>query len=233
MIHYIVPTRGRPENAGRLIQAFVDTCHRDDTGLVFCVDGDDPRYDDYMDLFAGYPNGLPRQWMGYIAGPRVRMGPTLNSVATNYAKGHPTDLIGFMGDDHLPRTPGWDDRLASAFLRNRDAVAYGNDLVQGASLPTAVLLSAHTINAMGFMVPPGIKHLYIDNFWRDLGIQLGTLAYLPDVIIEHLHPIAHQAEWDQTYTEANDGALYAEDAATYHNFQLSGAFNDAVRRVQA
>lgn len=214
---YLVPTRGRPDNALRLVKAW-HTTTTGDTRLQLCLDDDDPELARYEELLR--TPDLDGHRFGYVVGPRLRLGPTLNHYAT-YAM-DTYDAIGFMGDDHLPRTPGWDRELADSL--RPFGVAYGNDLIQGPALPTAVLLDARLVRAMGFMCPPGLVHMYLDNFWRHLGVAMGTLAYRPDVVIEHLHPIAGKSEWDDRYREVNDGGVYAADEAAYAEFMEGDAW---------
>jgi hypothetical protein len=193
----LVPTRGRPGNLARLWQAFVETCI-EQTTLVALVDNDDPQLPGYQavaDRLQGEP--LFRMHVG----PRLRLGPTLNVAAPKWALR--SDAVGFMGDDHLPRTVGWDGRYLAALDRLGTGLVYGNDRIQGAALPTQVAMTSDVILATGHMVPPGAVHLWLDNAWLALGRELDAITYLPDVIVEHLHPIAGQAEWDAGYAEAN------------------------------
>jgi hypothetical protein len=225
---YLVPTRGRPANAVRLARAFHETCRGDDTRLQFFVDDDDPERQNYLDML--YATGMDHVSFGVLVGPRLRLGGTLNAHAVGHAK--LADAVGFMGDDHVPRTVGWDVELLSEVQRVPGAVVYGDDLLQRQALPTAVLLDSRVVRALGFMAPPGLVHLYLDNFWRDLGLGLGTLRYRPDVVVEHLHPVNGKAEWDDRYAEVNDGSVYAADEETYRTFCVDGGMRSALQRVR-
>jgi hypothetical protein len=66
-----------------------------------------------------------------------------------------------------------------------------------------VLQSSRVINILGRYVPPGLTHLYLDDYWLRLGLELDRIAYLPHVVIEHLHPGAGKADSDAGYAEAN------------------------------
>ena len=66
-------------------------------------------------------------------------------------------------------------------------------------IPTAVFMGAGVIRELGYFNPPGCTHLFLDNAWRHYGEALGTLRYLPDVIIEHLHFLAGKAAKDALY----------------------------------
>jgi hypothetical protein len=197
----IVPSRGRPGNIARLQAAWDETAAGDSHLLVAC-DEDDPE-------LLGYLDACP----SVTIGPRERMGPTLNRLAVQEAPGY--FAVGFMGDDHCPRTVGWDATMVAVLREMGTGLAYGNDLLQRENLPTAVAMTSDIIQALGYFHPPGLIHLFLDNYWLGLGQQLGRIRYLPDVVIEHVHPLAKTAEWDAGYREVNSTAMYARDHATF------------------
>jgi hypothetical protein len=161
------------------------------------------------------------------------MVEALNARATGYAGlDDPPFAIGFMGDDHCPRTYGWDKAYVDALREMGTGIVYGNDLIQGARLPTQVAMTADIVRALGYMAPPALTHLYVDNFWRDLGTVAGCLRYLPDVTVEHRHPIAGKAEWDEGYRRVNDAAMYERDRLAYVEYQRTQFVAD-VAKVKA
>lgn len=214
-IVYLVPSRGRPANAARLAQRWRETAHHD-THLIFFVDDDDPELTGYQKALDQYGD----EQITLMVGERRRVGPTLNYWAPKLATSY--EAIGFMGDDHLPQTPQWDHLLGGAVAMERHAIVYGDDRFQGINLPTAVLMDAAIVRRLGLMVPPGLTHLYLDNFWRDLGNALGTLRYVPYVVIEHMHPQANKANWDDGYREVNGGEMWQHDELIYSAFTASG-----------
>lgn len=223
---YLVPSRGRPVNAARLAQRWRETA-ASDTHLIFLIDDDDPELPGYEKALDEYGD----EQIFYMIDERRRVGPTLNHWAPKFAARY--DAIGFMGDDHLPQTARWDTLLSEAIESQRYVIAYGDDLFQRGNLPTAVLMDARIIRSLGFMVPAGLTHLYLDNFWRDLGNELGTLRYLPHVVIEHRHPQAQKAEWDAGYREVNGGEMWEADTDAYRIFVQSGEFQTAVDKLRA
>jgi hypothetical protein len=68
------------------------------------------------------------------------------------------------------------------------------------------------------MVYPELVHLYIDNHWKAWGEALGTLTYLNDVLLEHMHPFAGKAETDAVYDAANAPEMYDADSLAYTKF---------------
>lgn len=195
----ICPSRGRPQNVARLVDSWRLTDAQAD--LVVCVDDDDPTLDRYRKL-DGFELivGAPRRFAAWINW----LGPEL---AEQY------DIIGMFGDDNVCRTERW-DRAVSNAMRPL-GVVWGNDLYQRDRLCTAPFVDAAIVRHLGWMAPPGVEHLYVDDTWMAIGEHLGTLAYLPDVVIEHAHPFACKASWDDVYVAANSEERYAEDRAAF------------------
>lgn len=220
MLTVIVPTRGRPQKLAELWTAFTETC-TGETRLFACVDDDDSELAEYKRIHeAAYEEGTadrddPR-FLLLIAGRR-RLGGTLNMVAPYQAGWAP--YLGFMGDDHRPRSVGWDTAYMAELARLGTGLVYGNDLIQGANLPTQVAMTSDIVLATGHMVPPGAVHLYLDNAWLALGRALDAITYLPDVVVEHVHPIAGKAAWDPGYAECNTDALMDADRQVFEAWQ--------------
>lgn len=222
----IVPTRGRPSNAARLARAFRETDALDALP-VFVVDSDDPELPGYRELLEA----------GVISRLMVTDGPggsglsyPLNYAARRYAELY--EHLGFMGDDHLPRTANWDAQVLEELDSLEPRVVYGNDLLQGAALPTAVFMPSRLVRAMGMFAPQAMRHLYLDNFWKALGEELGGLRYLPDTVIEHLHPVAGKAPWDERYAAVNSSERDREDQQAWQAYMSDGRFDSLVRLVR-
>lgn len=191
----IIPSRSRPESIERAVKAVKENSILSD----ICVAIDDDQSDLYPRL-----DGVI-----YEVNPRLRMNGTLNLVANKYADKYET--IFFMGDDHLPSTHQWDHYLSEAIASKGYGLAYGNDLFQGKNLATAVMMSTNIIRSFGFMAPPKLVHLFMDNFWMLLGMDLNAIWYFDDVIIEHLHFLAGKSQVDAGYIENNSNEVGLAD----------------------
>ena len=212
MIAVLVPTRGRPGNLASLIESWRETTGQK-AYLIVCVDDDDPELENYRDVWknaGGWDIGEMRE------GPRLRLGGTLNHYAPMIAPHY--EVIGFMGDDHRPRTKDWDLVIDQIHTSTPLSVTYGDDLLQGMALATACFLDSKIVSTLGYMVFPGGIHLFFDNFWMDLGRSLGTLAYIPSVVIEHVHPAAGKTDWDERYVEVNDSKVWDHDELLYKEY---------------
>lgn len=222
----IVPSRGRPDAARELAASFTETCTAD-TGLVFAVDADD-------EALPGY----------YLAGTRtaVAVAPApssmvlaLNLVAKAYAGISPKIrpfAIAFMGDDHRPRTVGWDAAYLDTLRELGTGMVYGDDLYQGEGVPTQVAMTADIVRALGYMAPPQLVHLFVDNFWLSLGRRAECIRYRPDVVIEHMHPVAGKAGWDEGHKRVNTPEYYARDEAAWLAYIEAGHLAADVAKVE-
>lgn len=217
----IIPSRSRAHAARQAAASAI--IHRSslDTRVLVVVDGDaDPEYDRCTNGFDGVEVLRYTQWRGMVGTLNLALGTV----------GRWTTHVGFMGDDHRVQTPGWDTELMKS--AGPWGVAYGDDLNMGERLPTAVVMATNITRALGYMAPPDLGHLYVDNFWRDLGERLGALAYRDDIVIEHMHPTVGKSEWDAQYRRVNSSARYMEDEAAWSEFRDLGGLDAAVARVK-
>lgn len=219
----IVPSRGRPQAAREMVTTFRETCSSDPL-LVFAVDRDDPTLEAYLDLLH------PGQVDVYIAPAPSTMVKTLNAAALQYAP--QAYAVAFMGDDHRPRTIGWDLAYLDALHGLETGIVYGNDLFQGQNIPTQVAMTADIIQTIGHMAPPTLTHLFVDNYWLDLGVDANCIRYLPDVIVEHVHPFAGKADVDDGYLRVNTPEMYAKDSAAYAAYMDAHLLAD-IQKVKA
>jgi hypothetical protein len=224
----IVPSRGRPQAAAEMVTAFERT-RTASTHLVFAVDRDDPKLEEYISLLLV----APRTWVDIFVAPAPStMVKTLNAAALQFA---PKSIaVAFMGDDHRPRTSGWDHHYLHALrMLNGTGMVYGNDLFQGVNIPTQIAITANIVRALGHMAPPTLTHLYVDNYWRDLGRAAECITYLPNVAVEHLHPFAGKAAMDDGYLRVNAPAMYDADGAAYRSYVADGHLTADIQKVRA
>jgi hypothetical protein len=219
----IVPSRGRPVAARELAASFAETCTAD-TRLVFALDSDDPELSAYPTTAGGEV---------CVAPAPSNMVLTLNLAAKGYASYLPNFAIGFMGDDHRPRTVGWDSMYLDTLRELGTGLVYGDDLIQGERVPTQVAMTSDIVRALGYMAPPQLVHLFVDNFWLSLGRLAGCIRYRSDVVIEHMHPVAGKAGWDEGHKRVNTPEYYARDEAAWRAYIDAGHLAADVAKVEA
>ena len=202
----IVPSRsGENSNRSINVERFYNNWKKHSEGLSdLCValdDDDEQRYERIGGVI-------------YEVNPRIRMIPTLNLVANKYSNEY--KYIAFFGDDHVINTE-WESKFINFFKENNDiGIAYGDDLLQGAKLPTAVCLTSNIVNILGYMVPENLLHMYADNFWLTIGNEFDIIRYFNDVVFEHIHPDNGKVERDLQYREAASVADY--DRIQFNNY---------------
>lgn len=202
----VVPSRGRPHAVSELAGSFHKTCTAD-TLLIFAVDESDPTRESYRQAVRDLGTAVVERRVV----PSTTMVEALNLVVGDIVEwADLPDAIGFMGDDHRPRTRGW-DRTYLDVLADGPGIVYGDDLFQHANLPTQCAISAGVARAWGHMAPSVLEHMEVDTYWREVGRAAGIITYLPDVVVEHMHPYAKKSEWDEHYLRVNDNAVYTKD----------------------
>ena len=214
----LVPTRGRPANAQRLADACAATC-KGATDVLFVVDDDDPEVDGYLARFPEHFDATARRGVAVQVQPppeRPGLAGALNAAAVPWADTGAYFALANLGDDHVPRTHGWDEWWMGALVALGIGVVYGDDLIQGELMATAVGLTADIVRTLRWMAAPGMDHLRIDLAWCDLGRALNRLVYLPETVIEHLHPAVGKAPHDDGYAHANSPTMVEHDAIGYH-----------------
>jgi hypothetical protein len=214
----IVPSRSRPGNVARLLQAWADTGAWDDADLLIAVDADDPALPGYL--------ALGPSWARLTVADMWRpMVHKLELAAADHAGSY--FALGFMGDDHLPSTPGWARRYLDALREAGTGIVYARDDYMDEKLPTQWAMTSDIVRALGRMVPAPVEHLYCDNAILDLGHAAGCIRYLADVLIQHRHYGNSLAPMDPQYQRVNSPAQYSIDKPIYEAWKRNQLAADA------
>lgn len=216
----ITPSRLRAARLREMVTATLELSAAQ-TDIAVCVDEDDPERDAYADICW---ERRPR--VTWHCGPRQSLAGWTNVIASSGARKY--RALASLGDDHLPRTPGWDSLLLAAIdAMGGTGIAYGDDGIFREGLPTAPVISSDIVRALGWMCLPDCRHMAVDLAWKDLGLGAGCLAYVPEVSIEHVHPCAGKAAWDQTYATSEAGK--EEDRAAWERWRETRMADDVAR----
>jgi len=221
----LVPSRGRPRNVRRLVEACKATC-RAETRLVFGFDDDDP------ELQASI---MAADGAEFSTAPRMGLAAWTNRLASLHMS---APYLASMGDDMVPVTTGWDELLIGANHELGGGFTYpelGRGVEHGRQpdIPECVVVDTRIVAALGWMCQPSLNHWYVDNVWRDLGTGADCFAYVPAAVILHKHPnVPGGDRVDRTYTDA--ARSYEHDLTVYQRWRLRGMREDisAVRRVR-
>ena len=213
-----VPTRGRPHNLRRLAKALEETCTTD-YELMVRLDNDDEAEYERLD------------GVTYLVGPRIFFAASVNELAKDASNRGFTHLA-ILGDDVLPETVGWDEKLIGSL--DGLGVAYGSDGLEhlhGEDLPTHVVVPIEMYQRLGWIGLPTLRHLFCDNVWRELG-KATKFVYNADVKLSHLHRWNNAAPDDKTYQEANDKVKRDKDKRAFENWKNGAGLITAKRALQ-
>lgn len=213
----VIPSRGRPGSVRRMAEAFGET-GADELAVCWAVESDDPTLGDYRQAVG--------EWFAY--GDVVTVSGGTMAAAINAASMHAiADLdpyaVAVLNDDHLPRTAGWHTDMLDALLRlDPVGLVYPDDGLRGESLATVWAVHSAWVTALGRMIPARVDHLYADDAMMDLARLIGhRIEYLPNVLIEHMHPLAGKAETDEGYQRVNGAGKLRADRAVFKVWQGS------------
>lgn len=216
----VVPSRGRPQNIARLLDSVRET-RRIGTHVHVAVDGDDeklPQYQAVMDKAGAEGDVLE-------VGLRKGLCGTTNEVAVRRAGEYP--FLASFGDDHVPRTPGWDYALCRAITdMGGTGFSYPWDGTRE-DIPEAVVMSSDIVAALGWMCEPSLKHWYPDNVWADLGRGSGCLRHCRAIAVDHLNPVTGQARPDAT--NRDNGRSLEVDRDAYWHWRATGMAGDIAK----
>ena len=209
----ITPSRGRPASFARLL----DAVHATATAVTHVhvgVDEDDPALEDYRRVCL---QGMHRQDQLHV-GPRKGLVAWTNLLARSQV-GRYTSLAS-LGDDHIPRTKGWDTALIRAIEdMGGTGIAYPWDGTRE-DIPEAPVVSADIVATLGWFFEPSLSHWYGDEILGVIGRATGCLRHCRAVWVEHVHPATGRTAPDRT--NADQGTKITEDKAAYMEWRENG-----------
>lgn len=203
-ISVLLPTRGRPARAERMLRSLAETAADPSAiEIVLLVDRDDtPSHT--IDTSGLSTTRLIRR--------RSTMG-VMTDVCYRASNGRHILLA---NDDVVFRTPDWDAIVLDALTRHDDGVAFvwGNDDFTGG--PTHPFLPRATCELMGGVCPTAYDRLFIDVHLYSIFRKLQALGhdrmqFLPDVLVEHIQADSGKELSDETYIKPHartDEILY-------------------------
>jgi hypothetical protein len=166
-----------------------DSAHRTADGpveILAYIDDDDPC--DYQTV-----------GVRIVRGPRITLSDCWNRLA-EVADG---EILGMGADDIRFRTSGWDSLISGVFddFPDRIVFVHGRDGIHDEKLATHGFISRRWFETVGYFTWGGFPADYADTWLHELAGRIGRRVFVPSLLIEHLHPIAGKAEWDQTHRE--------------------------------
>lgn len=200
---YLLPSRRRPTNLSRFCEA-LNRAKTSTPGLIL-IQEDEFKDPALAEAYAALP--LPESW-SIRPTQGDSQGDKLREVQHLY---HSGEWVGLIGDDQVVETEHWDLKLIE-WLKGWNLVSCFDDDWQvhqrGGRIAGTMLWSGELFRAVGYIFPPSMHHVYLDDIWEELGRQSGCWSFQdhvrPDVLISHFHYTRGMSEKDETYTLAYD-----------------------------
>lgn len=183
---WICPTHNRPERLATLVASL----GRVTTPGIVVINGRQ-RLGEYLDI------ELPASWayrilpenIGYCAAYNLIFGERPNEP-----------FYGWLSDDEVMLTEGWDAKLAEA--AGRAYLAHSDDGWQSRRrISGTVAIGGDLVRAIGYIFIPGLWHQYSEAMWERLAERCDIRRFCPDVRTENNHYLAGKAAKDATYRE--------------------------------
>lgn len=216
---WLLPSRQRVGNLKRFFRACRET-GLTTPGLVL-VNEEELRRDRIA--YAPVNLDLPETWQ--VVGVTAACFHDALRAAWGIVKDLP--WAGLLQDDLVPQTADWDQKLV-ARLNGWNVVSASDGRGTG-RMHGAIAWSGDLLRAMGWMYPPGFKHLYGDDVWETLGRETLCWTYRHDVVTHHLNE-TYQASADAT---ARTIRAHSEPDRKRFETWLAREKGDCVRRIAA
>jgi hypothetical protein len=191
--------------------------------LVLYVDEDD------KDTLNCYYSKIVALNTTLIIGKRPRI---LGETTNRCAKESTGEICMLCTDDVIFHTEGWDELVVEQFLNYKDRIVlvYGEDGIQHGRTATLPFLHINWINTIGRFLPTYFISEVGDRWLTEVATKIGRLCYLPNLYIQHLHPVHGTMPYDSTYTERR--SMRAKEGSSAQWSTLYNMYNN-VRQEEA
>lgn len=179
---WLLTTRGRPAAAQEVLDACEATGMRS-RGLVYV----DETVDEYRNL------RVPPNWRLHLEPRWGSIGASMRYCVTRYPKAR---QYGWLADDNVPQTTGWDVTLEDAagdwllsYADDRFVSVMGHywrdHLVAGTALSAGLCWGGALVRTVGWWCPPWLTQAGIDTTWSAIISELGIGRFVDAVVVEH------------------------------------------------
>jgi len=220
-ILWIVPSRNRPEKLERFLNSWIVTS----SGLsdmLIALDDDDSSCNH---LFEKFPSVI---WEKNKKIKGASFLAVLNSVANRYVDHY--SYLGFNEDDCIFHTPNYESRFISKMKElGKNAIVYGNDMINKKDRIYFPVMDSSIVKRLGYMVPPTLRCMYADDFWRDMSKSLGTVFRFEDIKIQHFHYTKDDGIADSISIDVNNSK--AQDSVAYREYMQTTFISDMKKLI--
>jgi hypothetical protein len=204
LISLLCPSRGRPKKLERLVKSIASTAALPSRiEILIYVDDDDP---DKFDYLLSHKNLVIDPLISKLLNVELHVDepfrtPILNNILADRAQGN---ILMITNDDQVFRDKNWDIRIDEEVSKFPDEIycMWFNDGRYQDTICTFPILSRKWINTVGYIESFLFEHFNCDLWTWQIGKMINRLHYIPDILVEHLHPETGKSKPDST-TERN------------------------------
>jgi len=219
----IVPSRGRPALCREMVESFLVT-KGPLTKMIVYLNDDDPTVGDY---------DLPQsEDVRVLVGPRQFIAQTYNQFCVI-----PADYYANLNDDHLFVTDRWDEKLIEICeSKGRGwGIACAADKLTDWSThphPSGCVISGKMTRVLGWIAPPGTRHIGIDVIQGRICKAIDRLFFAPDILVEHRHWVNGMRPMDENYkwVYGREEQEHGDNAVVAY---MHGLFKHDVAKIKA
>jgi hypothetical protein len=214
---WLLPTRRRVPIVKRFLKAAVTHGMREPGRILV----GDKELEELKHEYASID--LPDNWT-IVASPHDSICETMRGALPLYKS---LDWAGTITDDVVPETPGWEQKLLE-WNDGRTIISCDDGGQAPKRMAGAIIWPIPIFRAVGYWVPSGFRHCFVDDLWESLGRECDCWRVRMDVMVRHIHPFGAGGVEDDTHRHsyradkwANDSALYEQWKASYKAIALA------------
>ena len=220
-ISLLCPSRGRPNDMERLIKSVAATATEPSrVEIMLYVDDDDPEKINYL---VSHKNLSTDPKVGRLLNVDLLVDeplttPLINYILADRAQG---DILVITNDDQIFVDNNWDVRIDEEAAKFPDDIycMWFNDGRYQEKICTFPILSRKWVDTLGYIEPFLFEHFNCDLWTWQIGQMIDRLHYIPDILVEHLHPDTGKAEADETTERNLKGGRPDRDRAVFAKFE--------------
>lgn len=203
-IAILCPTRGRPEQCGRMIRSALDTADNKRQVIFYLAYSDDD-HDNYAFIQGvrriSSPDGMPTVHKWNILA---------QEAIADKAFDHRLFMLG--ADDMIFATPGWDKALLDHYnqLENKIHVYTFRDSRDAVGTPHPIVTHEY-IDAMGYFLPPIFMHWFVDTWIVNIARSADCFTHLQEFELIHDKP-SDRGQPDETHNRIRRMGWHRRDS---------------------
>ena len=197
-IDLLVPTRERLNLQLTLISSIITTAKNiNNINLYFGVDQDDK----YRDITIKMSKAISFVHVIDIDNQGKFIG--LGKIWNQLAKHSDQNILGYIGDDMIFKTPNWDEAILKEFdpencPKDNIKLVHCNDGHRNGIMTVNAFVHRKYYETLGYFVKEDFLINWSDHYMMQLFQAFDRITYKPDILIEHNHWVFFKRPIDDT-----------------------------------